>query len=285
MPWCGTPGSPAAGSRSARCATSASTAPTGPLRARLYVPSSRLGATPAPTHAVPARRRLDVRRPGEPRRRLPVPGRALRRTAAGRWTTGSRPSTPTPPRSRTAGRRTAGWSSTPTTVNADPDRLAVGGDSAGGNLAAVTAVHAAAQTASRWPSSCWSTPAPTSSSAPTAVARWGRASTSPSGSWSCAQEAYFGASATGASPTRTPRCCVATEFPPGLAPAHVVTAGFDPLRDEGQAYAELLRRHGVPVDDDVLPRADPRLPQRRRRRARAPASVAEIAARLAQALA
>ncbi len=45
-----------------------------------------------------------------------------------------------------------------------------------------------------------------------------------------------------------PRCSplLADELA-GVAPAYIATAGFDPLRDEGEEYAERLRAAGVPV--------------------------------------
>lgn len=52
--------------------------------------------------------------------------------------------------------------------------------------------------------------------------------------------------------TKDPRVSpMVTEDLTGVAPAHIVVAGFDVLRDEGLAYAERLREAGVPTSVQV----------------------------------
>jgi acetyl esterase len=126
----------------------------------------------------------------------------------------------------------------------DPARLAVGGDSAGGNLAAVLAImgrdgtlpsprfqmllYPTVDLASRWPSYYQFTE--------------GLILTAPTMDWFIDHYIPDHAQRTDwrASPYRAASLA-------GVAPAYVMTAAHDPLRDEGIAYAQRLEREGVPV--------------------------------------
>ena len=102
-----------------------------PLRAR----RSRR-ASPAAAR-LPARRRLGRLRPRHARQRVPLPRQRGRRPrAVGRLPAGARASV-SRPRSTTRSPRSATPPRTPPSSAPTPDAIAVGGDSAGGNLAAV----------------------------------------------------------------------------------------------------------------------------------------------------
>ena len=127
----------------------------------------------------------------------------------------------------------------------DASRLAVGGDSAGGNLAAVVALLARDKGAPAIAVQVLIYPV-TDLVGETRSYRdfaEGYLLTREGMRWFIAH--YLTAEAEAADWRASP---IRAQSLAGLPPALIVTAGFDPLRDEGEAYAERLRDAGVRVD-------------------------------------
>jgi acetyl esterase len=129
-------------------------------------------------------------------------------------------------------------------LGADPDRLGVGGDSAGGTLAATTAVAAARE---GLPLAFQLLIYPCTDLTTRSESRrmFGRGFYLTDEFMDLATAHYVPDASRWADPEASP---LLAEIPPGLAPAYVVTAGFDPLRDEGEAYARKLADAGVEVE-------------------------------------
>lgn len=128
------------------------------------------------------------------------------------------------------------------TWSVDPSRIAVGGDSAGGNLAAVVAHDAKNdETPPRFQLLIYPSVDLTISFPSTHSLGRGFFLERPMMERHVAT--YLGP-ADPLDPRASPY--FAASFA-GLCPAMVVTAGFDPLRDEGDAYAAKLAEAGVPV--------------------------------------
>lgn len=126
----------------------------------------------------------------------------------------------------------------------DTAQLLVGGDSAGGNLAAVVALAARDGDGPRlagqvliYPATDFAMKHPSHSEPETSILL-----THSVIKWFCNH--YLGSAADvdnwKASPARATTLA-------GLPPSYVLTAGGDPLRDEGDEYAERLKQAGVPV--------------------------------------
>lgn len=126
----------------------------------------------------------------------------------------------------------------------DPSRVAVAGDSAGGNLAAVVAQLARNEGGPSPAFQLLIYPAVdlTRSFDSHRTFASGFFLTEPVMDWFLAN--YLSDPAHTRDPKGSP---IMTRDLSGLPPAHVVTAGFDPLRDEGEAYADALRAAGVPT--------------------------------------
>ena len=132
----------------------------------------------------------------------------------------------------------------------DALRLSVGGDSAGGNLAAVVAISARdgngpaiAGQLLIYPSTDLALVHPSHSEPETSILL-----THSVIRWFC--DHYLNGAADvddwRASPARVKSLT-------GLPPAYVLTAGADPLRDEGDEYAKRLKEAGVPVTYRTFP--------------------------------
>ena len=127
-----------------------------------------------------------------------------------------------------------------TNLGIDPNRIAVGGDSAGGNLAAVVSLMAK----KGGPHLVYQlliypvTQFKAETKSMNAFAQ-GYVLEKQAMTW------FFDQYAPGTDPNDWRVSPLAAPDVSGLPRAYVVTAGFDPLRDEGKAYADKLNRAGV----------------------------------------
>ncbi|MHB8695642.1 MAG: alpha/beta hydrolase [Solirubrobacteraceae bacterium] len=130
-------------------------------------------------------------------------------------------------------------------LGADPARVAVGGDSAGGNLSAVACQQLALTVASPPPALqvlVYPSTDLAGSTRSSELFADGFFLTARSRRW--CETRYAGPEVDRTDPRISPlRAADLTSLPPAI----VITAGFDPLRDEGEAYADALREAGVPV--------------------------------------
>ncbi|MFF1449175.1 alpha/beta hydrolase fold domain-containing protein [Streptomyces sp. NPDC058274] len=132
-------------------------------------------------------------------------------------------------------------------LGGDPGALVVAGDSAGGNLATVAALIARDRGGPALAHQVLVYPATDARREKAFDDGLGLFLTAAHGRWFAEQ--YFGSDGDRAHPHASPALAELC----GLPPAHVVTAGFDPLCAEGRAYAAQLRTAGVEVTEGHYP--------------------------------
>ncbi|HEX2104673.1 MAG TPA: alpha/beta hydrolase [Solirubrobacteraceae bacterium] len=122
----------------------------------------------------------------------------------------------------------------------DPGRVAIGGDSAGGNLATIAARHRPAALRAQ----LLVYPAVDAAMDRPSFREFADFPMLTADAIAFCWRTYLGPAADPAAPDVSP---LRASDLRGLPPAYVAVAGFDVLRDEGIAYAEALEAAGVPV--------------------------------------
>lgn len=136
----------------------------------------------------------------------------------------------------------------------DPDRIAVAGDSAGGNLSAFIAQETGRSGALMPAFQLLLYPLVqfVDIRAKKMTFQEGGFFISPN-LFDYFRDAYVGKETDRMDPRVSPLFAPDEDFA-GLAPTHMVLCGWDPLKDEGKAYASKLAAHGVPVTIKEHPR-------------------------------
>lgn len=130
-------------------------------------------------------------------------------------------------------------------LGVDASRIAIGGDSAGGNLAAIVAQHAVGDAEVAAPAfQLLIYPATDFLSVSESRMTYADGFFLTKAFMDLAEENYL----VGNEDKAEKRLSPLHQDPTGVAPAYVVTAGFDPLLDEGKAYADKMVAAGVPVE-------------------------------------
>ncbi|MDQ2625743.1 MAG: alpha/beta hydrolase [Actinomycetota bacterium] len=129
-------------------------------------------------------------------------------------------------------------------LGGDPDKLVVGGDSAGGNLAAVTALMSRDRGGPGLAGQLLLYPVIAADFDTPSYREFGSGYYNPKPALQWYWDQYVPAVADRSHPYASPLGAADLS---GLPPAVAVVAGHDPLRDEGLAYAEALRLAGVPT--------------------------------------
>ncbi len=131
-------------------------------------------------------------------------------------------------------------------LGADPARMALGGDSAGGNLAAAVALSARDRQGPAISRQLLIYPIMTVTSFDTpSYTEFAKGYYLEKAGMEWFRDHYLAAPEDAADPRVSP---LAVADLGGLPPAQIVTAGFDPLRDEGAAYARRREQAGGAVD-------------------------------------